>query len=158
MPVRCTFTLNNRNRSTLVCDGYGTFEAFSGQKEGLDNPAAIAKPEIGPIPPGTYYLVDRQSGGLLGKLRDTLAPVVSTDRTKWFTLWNPKSGDVTMINGIMRRNFRLHPEGPHALSEGCITLVNPAEFEMLQRFIRRSPPMLSVPGSPMKAYGTVTVQ
>ncbi|WP_347879158.1 tlde1 domain-containing protein [Caballeronia sp. BCC1704] len=73
-------------------------------------------------------------------------------------LWNPKSGNVTMVNGVARRNFRLHPEGRRELSEGCITLVNPAEFELLQRFIRRSPPVLSVPGSSMKAYGTVTVR
>ncbi|VXC89154.1 conserved hypothetical protein [Burkholderia sp. 8Y] len=158
MPVRCTFTLNNREHSTLVCEGYGTIEAFSGNKKGRDNPAEIATPDIGPIPPGTYYLIDRRSGGLLGGLRDILTPLYSTDHSKWFALWNPKTGDVTMVNGIMRRNFRLHPEGPLGLSMGCITVVNPAEFEFLQRFIRRSPPMLSVPGSSLKAYGTVTVR
>ncbi|WP_375336505.1 tlde1 domain-containing protein [Caballeronia sp. EK] len=63
MTVRCTFTLNNRSRSTLACDGYGTLEVFSGQKEGQDNLAAIVKPEFGPIPPGTYYLVNRSSRG-----------------------------------------------------------------------------------------------
>ncbi|WP_347879161.1 tlde1 domain-containing protein [Caballeronia sp. BCC1704] len=84
MPVRCVFTLNNRRTSTLVCEGYGTVEAFSGQKEGRDNPARIETPDVGPIPPGIYYLVDRQSGGLLGRMRDILSPIASADRTKWF--------------------------------------------------------------------------
>ncbi|WP_250473996.1 DUF2778 domain-containing protein [Caballeronia sp. GAFFF1] len=159
MPVRCTFTLDNRRTSTLVCEGYGTVEAFSGQKEGRDNPEKVATPKIGPIPPGQYYIVDRLSGGVLGALRDFGAPIVgSTDRRKWFMLWNPRTGDVTMINGIQRGQFRLHPEGTHGISEGCITLVNPAEFEFLQQFIRRSPPALTVPGSALKAYGTVTVR
>ncbi|WP_407642193.1 tlde1 domain-containing protein [Caballeronia catudaia] len=101
----------------------------------------------------------RQSGGNLGGLRDSIAPRIgSTDHRKWFTLWNPKTGDITNINGVMRRNFRLHPVGERELSEGCITLVNPAEFELLQRFIRRSPPLISVPGSSLKAYGTVEVR
>ncbi|MFM0053013.1 DUF2778 domain-containing protein [Caballeronia grimmiae] len=159
MPVQCTFRLNNRATSTLVCLGYGTVEAFSGQKLGRDNPAEVATRQIGPIPRGTYYIVDRQSGGLLGSLRDNFSPHVgSTDRRKWFMLWNPRSGDMTNIDGVTRGNFRLHPEGQRGLSEGCITLVNPAEFELLQRFIRRSPPSLPVPGSVLKAYGMVTVE
>ncbi|BCQ24773.1 DUF2778 domain-containing protein [Caballeronia sp. NK8] len=159
MAVRCTFTLNNKQTSTLACSGYGTVEAFSGQMRGRDNPAEVATKDIGPIPPGTYYIVDRQSGGMLGDIRDRLAPIAgSTDRTKWFTLWNPRTGDSTKINGVIRSHFRIHPEGSRAVSEGCITLVNPAEFELLQRYIRRSPPVLPVPGSTLKAYGTVEVK
>jgi hypothetical protein len=65
---------------------------------------------------------------------------------------------MTNINGVMRGNFRIHPIGEREVSEGCITLVNPAEFEMLQRFIRSSPPIKSVPGTSLKAYGTVEVK
>lgn len=159
MPVNCTFKLNNRETSTLVCAGYGTVEAFSGQKHGRDNPDAVTIAKIGPIPRGTYYLVDRQSGGLLGRVRDALAPYVgSTERTKWFMLWNPETGDMSNIKGVIRGQFRLHPVGNEERSEGCITLVNPAEFELLQRFIRTSPPILPVPGSTLRAYGMVTVK
>ncbi|WP_244818178.1 DUF2778 domain-containing protein [Caballeronia sp. Lep1P3] len=159
MAIRCTFTLNNRNTSTLVCSGYGTVEAFSGRMRGRDNPDAITLEGIGPIPKGTYYLVDRQSGGMFGAVHDALSPRLgSTDRTKWFMLWNPKTGDITNIQGVRRGQFRLHPAGDRGLSEGCITLVNPAEFELLQRFIRRSPPLLLLPGTTLKAYGTVTVK
>ncbi|MFP3557195.1 DUF2778 domain-containing protein [Paraburkholderia sp. SIMBA_049] len=160
MTIRCTFTLNNRDTSTLVCEGFGTLEAFSGQKQGRDSPDEIATPKIGPIPPGTYYLVDRQSGGLMGWAYEAAGRYfgLTTDRHTWFALWNPKTGDTTMVHGVTRGNFRLHPVGPAGLSEGCITLVNPGEFEYLQRFIRRSSPVLSVPGSELKAYGTVEVR
>ncbi|WP_309926535.1 MULTISPECIES: tlde1 domain-containing protein [unclassified Caballeronia] len=73
-------------------------------------------------------------------------------------LWNPRSGDETNIKGVKRSNFRLHAVGADERSEGSITLVNPAEFELLQRFIRRSPPSMSVPGSTLKSYGMVTVR
>lgn len=127
---------------------------------GRDNPDAVASKGIGPIPKGTYYIVDRQSGGMLGAVYDALAPHLgSTDMTKWFTLWNPNTGDVTNIQGVTRGNFRLHPVGDRERSEGCITLVNPAEFEFLQRFIRRSPPALPLPGTTLlRAYGTVIVK
>ncbi|MEM5345446.1 DUF2778 domain-containing protein [Paraburkholderia azotifigens] len=160
MPVHCTFTLNRKDTSTLVCEGYGTVEAYSGQMDGRDNPDRVATPKIGPIPPGTYYIVDRESGGMLGAVYDTVGPLmhVTTDHRSWFSLWNPRTGDTTMIDGVRRGNFRLHPEGPHRVSEGCITLVNPAEFESLQRFIRRSPARLPVPGSNLKAYGWIEVK
>lgn len=63
-----------------------------------------------------------------------------------------------MINGIQRGNFRLHPEGLMHLSEGCITVVSPFEFDNLQRYIRLRQPDLPVPGSTMRAYGTVDVK
>ncbi|MDR5838050.1 DUF2778 domain-containing protein [Caballeronia sp. LZ034LL] len=159
MPVWCTFTLNGKETSTLVCDGYGTVEAFSGRLEGRDNPQLSDRPRIGPIPPGVYYLIDRQSGGTLGFARDWIAEAMgSTDHSKWFALWNPRTGDTTMINGIKRGLFRLHPAGDRRLSEGCITVVNSAEFEYLQRFIRKTPGQIQIPGTTLNSYGTVEVR
>ncbi|WP_323045898.1 tlde1 domain-containing protein, partial [Paraburkholderia sp.] len=48
--------------STLRCDGVGDFAAFSGNSSGKNNPAAVAVPDVGPLPPGRYYIVDRGSG------------------------------------------------------------------------------------------------
>ncbi|RZF30798.1 DUF2778 domain-containing protein [Paraburkholderia sp. UYCP14C] len=160
MPVRCTFSLNNNTTSALYSSGFGTVTAYSGQKWGRDNPMATATPEIGPIPEGTYYIVDRQSGGTLGWARDLWSEYGygTTDRTKWFALWNPNTGDTTVINGIRRGNFRLHPEGPQHLSEGCITVVSHQQFDQLRRFIRSHKADLSVPGSALRAYGTVDVR
>ncbi|CAG4893377.1 DUF2778 domain-containing protein [Paraburkholderia gardini] len=160
MPIRCTFGLNSKTTSALHCSGFGTVTAYSGQKWGRDNPKAIAAQDVGPLPPGTYYIVDRQSGGMLGWARDLWSEYGygTTDRTTWFALWNPTTGDTTMVNGIRRGNFRLHPEGPRRLSEGCITVVSHLEFDQLNRFIRSRKPTLQVPGSDMRAYGTVDVR
>lgn len=73
-------------------------------------------------------------------------------------LWNAHGGDVTMIHGIQRGSFRLHPEGDLQLSEGCITVKNAADFERLQKHIRMFRPSLPVPGSDLKAYGRVEVR
>lgn len=160
MPVRCTFLLNNKTTSTLECSGFGLVDAYSGQKQGRDNPRDTAMSNIGPLPAGTYYLVDRQSGGMLGWARDWYDAHGwgTTDHSKWFMLWNPNGGDTTMIDGIRRGNFRLHPEGPMRLSEGCITVVSPFAFESLQRYIRSHNADLPVPGSTLRAYGTVDVR
>ncbi|MFT0167672.1 tlde1 domain-containing protein [Paraburkholderia mimosarum] len=64
----------------------------------------------------------------------------------------------TMINGIKRGRFRLHPEGPARLSEGCITVISPFAFDSLRRYIRSHPAALPVPGSTLRAYGTVEVR
>ena len=160
MPIRCTFSLNNQPTSTLYCSGFGVVAAYSGQKQGRDNPNDTAMPDIGPLPAGTYYIVDRQSGGRFGWFWDWYDAhgFGSTDHTKWFMLWNAHGGDSTMIDGIKRGHFRLHPEGPMRLSEGCITVVSPFAFENLRRYIRSQPSNLPVPGSTLRAYGTVEVR
>jgi hypothetical protein len=160
MPINCTFLLNRRATSTLSCPGFGELEAYSGRESGRDNPDAITLEKTGPIPPGTYYLVDRQSGGTMGWMRDLWGKFGygTTDHTKWFMLWNARSGDHTNINGVKRGEFRLHPEGPARLSEGCITVKDPAGFERLQRYIRRGPPRIPVPGTSLRAYGRVEVK
>ncbi|WP_109480382.1 DUF2778 domain-containing protein [Paraburkholderia sp. C35] len=160
MTIRCTFLLNDQATSQLFCSGFGSVEAYSGTRQGRDNPRATAMPNVGPLPVGTYYIVDRESGGTLGWIKDWFSAHGwgTTDRSRWFMLWNPKSGDTTMINGIQRGKFRLHPEGPMHLSEGCITVVNAFAFDNLQRYIRTRKPDLPVPGGLMRAYGTVEVR
>jgi hypothetical protein len=143
----------------LECSGYGAIEAYSGHGKGRNNPADVADVGVGAIPPGTYYLIDRKSGGRIGWLRDEIGPYVgTTDRHLWFTLWNAHGGDMTMINGIRRGNFRLHPDGRMHESDGCIVIKSPAEFDRLQRYIRHFTPDIPIPGSDMKAYGRVDVR
>jgi hypothetical protein len=159
MPVKCTFVLNDQTYSTLTCEGTAPVQAFSGTDQGRDNPDDTAIKNVGPLPKGTNYLVDRQSGGLLGPIRDWFSEhTISTDRRTWFMLWNPVSGDMTNINGIQRGNFRLHPIGQRRLSEGCITVVQPYEFDRLQKFIRSRGLTVPVPGTTLRAYGTVEVK
>jgi len=59
MPVRCTFSLNSRETSRLACEGFGSVVAYSGRGKGRDNPYDVADKDVGALPPGTYYLVDR---------------------------------------------------------------------------------------------------
>ncbi len=160
MPIRCTFELNGKSTSFLNCPGVGMLPAFSGRDKGRDNPEATGIETIGPIPKGTYYIVDRQSGGHLGWLRDAWGEigVGTTDHTQWFMLWNKDTGDSTYVGNVKRGQFRLHPIGPLGLSEGCITVTNPTTFERFAAFLRKNGADLPVPGSSLKAYGTVEVK
>jgi len=96
----------------------------------------------------------------MGSIRDfVLKHFYGTDRTTWFALY--RSDDViddwTSINGIRRGNFRLHPIGPRRLSDGCIAIVSPSQFKMLYDRLK-STPTISIPGTAMRAYGTVDVR
>ena len=159
MGLACSFALNRQATSQLVCPGLGSFAAFSGQKEGRNNPAAIDKPDIGPLPTGRYFIVDRQSGGRMGWLRDTvLADFYTTDRSAWFALYRDdgKVDDETSVNGVTRGAFRLHPFGPRGLSEGCITLLHAADFTRLHDQLKKDGLTTAIPGGGA-AYGTVDV-
>lgn len=74
------YALNGLPSSILTVPGIGNFSAFSGQLYGRNNPTMASKPEIGPIPPGRYFIVNRQSGGRLGGLSDfALKNIYGTD-------------------------------------------------------------------------------
>jgi len=67
--IDCKFELNNKPMSTFWC-GAASFPAFSGLGKHVNHRAFACHPNLGPIPPGTYYIFDRQSDGLLGPFRD----------------------------------------------------------------------------------------
>lgn len=73
-------------------------------------------------------------------------------------LWNKATGDSTLVNGVVRGQFRLHPEGRLRLSEGCITLADRHGFNALARRLRARGADLPVPGTSYRAYGTVEVK
>jgi hypothetical protein len=144
-----------------VCDGR-SFTAFSGRGVDVDDPTKGADAMRGPLPPGTYYILDRNSAGHLGWLRDAFHSYFNGyDVTKWFMLWrdngNGKVEDSTLFNGVMRGQFRLHPIGPLGLSEGCITVMDVNQFDSLRDYLLRSPQAF-VPGTSIRYYGTVTVK
>ena len=153
-------TLNSKAFTVLECKDVGNFPVFSGTGAGRDNPADVAMADIGPLPLGRYYIVDRQSGGHLGYLKDFfLEHIYGTDRGKWFALYRDDGviDDFTFIQGVKRGNFRLHPIGPRGLSEGCITLANPVNFDALRNALL-STKLVNVPGFAGQAYGTVDVR
>lgn len=159
MSVFCTFNLNGRATSPLVCSGFGSVPAYSGHGSGLNNPQAVANVGVGAIPPGTYYIVDRHSGRFFGWILDDFGPMFgTTDRRKWFMLWNPLTGDATMVHGVKRGLFGLHPDGPQHESDGCITLKSEADFERLHDYLKAKGATIPIPGTDMKAYGRVDVR
>nr|WP_236669311.1 DUF2778 domain-containing protein [Burkholderia gladioli] len=114
---------------------------------------------VGPIPKGTYYILDRQSGGHAGWLYDARGKYECgiTDHTEWFALWNASTADSTYVGNAKRGHFRLHPMGPRRLSEGYIFVTNPTTFDRPVDFLRPSSADLP-PGLSFKAYGTVEVK
>ncbi|WP_186203901.1 DUF2778 domain-containing protein [Burkholderia gladioli] len=160
MPVECSFILNKQPISTLHCPGLGHFSAFSGNGLHTNNPESVTVISKGPLPKGVYYIVDRESGGHLGWLRDVVKDMGNnTHRADWFALYrNDGKIDVeTIVNGIRRAHFRLHPIGSRRISNGCITLPSVSQFATLRAFLK-SQPMFDVLGTKLKAYGRVTVK
>lgn len=157
-PAMWSFRLNGSYVSYLQCHPVGRIPAFSGSGSARNDFKSTNKEGVGPLPLGIYYIVDRQSGGKLGWLKDTTYPAYSgVDRTKWFALWNSVSGDSVTIKGVKRQNFRLHPAGFWGISEGCITITNGYDFEQIERYLRSRSPDLPVPGQVMLAHGFIEV-
>lgn len=151
--INCTFELNSKPMSALQC-GASSFPAFSGFGSHANKREYACHASVGPIPHGAYYIFDRQSGGLLGPLRD-----IFSDRKDWFALYalDGKIDDATYCNKVKRGSFRLHPKGPLGISEGCITIETHGDFRRLTALLKGSA-QVAIPGSDLKAYGKVVVR
>lgn len=131
-----------------------SFPAFSGLGDHVNRRASACIQNKGPIPPGTYYIFDRQSGGLLGSLRDLF-----NDHSNWFALHaiDNKIDDETYCNKVKRGAFRLHPKGDWGISEGCIIINSKIDYQFL-RTILKNTKQEPVPGSQLLAYGKLIVR
>ena len=80
-------------------------------------------------------------------------------RSQWFALFQEGSppDDYTVIHGVRRGKFRLHPVGYWGKSEGCITLLHPSQFDTLRKWLTAQPPE-NIPGTQVTYYGTVIVR
>jgi hypothetical protein len=76
-----TFELNNQPMSAFK-HGAISFPAFSGLGEHVNRRISPCLANEGHIPPGTYYIVDRQNGGLLRPLYDMFGR-----HSDWFALY-----------------------------------------------------------------------
>lgn len=85
-----------------------SFPAFSGLGKSANKRQFVCLKGAGPIPPGGYYIVAREPGGLLGPLRDLF-----NVRSEWFALYadDGKVDDEMLCNEVKRGSFRLHPKG-----------------------------------------------
>lgn len=151
--ISCTFELNSKPMSALV-SGAMAFPAFAGLGAHANRREFACHVNVGPIPPGDYYIFDRQSGGLLGPLRD-----IFTGRGDWFALYadDGRIDDETLCNAIKRGSFRLHPKGGLGRSEGCVVIDSQADFQRFRAILKGSK-QVDVPGARIKAYGKLTVK
>lgn len=149
---RCSFDLNGLAMSSLRV-GAQSFPAFSGLGEHANKRSSACLRGQGPLPPGTYYIFDRQSGGMLGAVRDFF-----TGRDDWFALYaaDGRIDDETFCDEVTRGNFRLHPKGRIGRSEGCVVLDRQQDFIVLRSILKSLEPR-SVPGTKLSAYGTLLV-
>ena len=150
--VSCYFILNSAEFSRLSYNGRHA-QAFSGNGIYRNKPQYAGIVNNGPIPPGLYYIVDRESGGLFGPLRDFF-----TGRDEWFALYRQDGtiDDEMFINGVRRGEFRLHPIGPARTSLGCITLQSHTEFDRMRSYLLQAP-VTTITRTRMRTYGTVSV-
>jgi hypothetical protein len=157
--IRCTFMLNSYGLSTLSVPGVGFFPAYSGNAgEHRNNPNSVAVKEVGPLPPGRYYIVDRPTGSWRNILKNEALSITSgSDRKLWFALYREDSrlDDLTFIYQVERGNFRLHPAGYSGESKGCITLPNHSHYDILRgSLLQTAKAKIS---ACLTAYGTVQV-
>jgi len=95
----CTFELNGKPMSNFVLDGV-KYPAFSGLGEHVNKRESSCMASKGPTPPGTYFIVDRQSGGIRDWLRNQNP---KTSKREWFALYadDGKIDDETLCAQIM---------------------------------------------------------
>ena len=157
--IRCTFHLNNAQLSTLSCPGIGFFPAYSGNAgKYRNNPEESSTAERGPLPPGRYFIVTRQKGGLRSRWHDLIKELESgSNRDLWFALYREDGviDDMAFIDNVQRGSFRLHPAGQSGISNGCITLPNHSHYRVLLGALLRTGSIMITPQ--LKAFGTVQV-
>ena len=149
----CTFELNGQPMSSFKI-GASSFPAFSGLGEHINRRVSACIPSHGPIPPGEYFILDRESGGRLGWLRDLFS-----GRTDWFALYanDGKIDDETWCAEVKRGRFRLHPKGPRGVSEGCIVIDQESDFQLVRAILRSKKP-IDVEGTDIHAWAKVIVK
>lgn len=156
--LQCYFHLNGGKYATLSVPGVGFFPAFSGNGEAMNSLESSHMPNIGPIPPGRYYILLRGLGGIYTQTKDSVnAFFTGSNRSEWFSLYRDDGliNDETFIDGIRRGEFRLHPIGPSGLSKGCITLYSQSDFKVLASALLRTGGQHL--GNYMIAHGVVQV-
>lgn len=136
--------------ASLAIAGF-SFPAFSGDGLFRNRRTHMCLPNQGPIPVGTYFILDRQSGGHLGEIHRLI-------KGDWFALFADDRviDDERYCAGLLRGQFRLHAKGPRGLSQGCITLDRQYDFDLLCQVLKMTE-VQNIPGTTYKAYGRIRV-
>jgi len=149
------FRLNDQPMSRLDIGSFSV-DAFSGDGKHRNKKGSMCMKDEGPIPNGLYYIVDRESGGLFGKLRD-----IRGGKSDWFALYandgmlNDTLEDSMFCHNVERGLFRLHPKGMLGISKGCIVIEKKTDFLSLRHFLLTY--RHKIPGTEIYTYGTIQV-
>ena len=114
----------------------------------MNDPKAQHIANMGPIPVGSYYIVDRVTGGILGAIIEPL-------KKDWFSLYADDGiiDDQTTVGQVTRGQFRMHYG---TVSNGCITFSNKSWFQIMRNDFINTDKKL-IPNTNIWAYGKVTV-
>lgn len=149
----CEFELNGKEISAFKM-GASSYPAFSGLDDHVNKRPLVCVPNLGAIPPGRYYVIDRPSGGRLGWLWD-----LRSGRKDWFALYavDGKIDDETWCEKVKRGEFRLHPKGPLGISAGCIVIDKEVDFQLIRARLRSSP-AVNIPEINIDAWAELVVK
>jgi hypothetical protein len=151
-------SLNSQETTTLEhhqnIDGFTwitSSRVFSGEGEHRNKPESTNIKDKGPIPTGTYYIVDRPEGGTLDQIVSWLR-----DKDEWFALYRKDEtiDDWTEIGEVKRGLFRLHLG---TISFGCITFCDEKEFKLERERLLKTERDL-IPDTNILHYGTIEVE
>jgi hypothetical protein len=142
--------LNGNSTTSLINVRGGSHLVFSGEGSNRNNPDSINVVDSGPLPTGLYYIVDRQSGGILGGIMDWLR-----GRDSWFALYRDDGliDDQTNIRGVRRGEFRLHYG---TVSKGCVTEPDKNDYKQLHNELMETNTEI-IPGTNIPYRGTIRV-
>jgi len=167
--IHCNVDFNNLYDEGRVAridvGGVGSFPLFSGLGE-LANKSECSYLANAAVPPGSYWIVDRPSGGARSSAETWLKHAFTGNNYyDWFALFR-KDG---VIDDIMRfdigtfhynrKHFRLHPPRPDGsgISEGCITFFRSTDFYTVRAALLRAHKHRILGGNELWAYGDITV-
>ena len=162
-----TFELinNSKSKSLLFFPGVGGFEAYSGNKQYRNQAGCTHVKDIGPLPVGKYWIVNRPTGSLKSEFKQLITKDVINNilqkpspREEWFALYRDDGliNDSTYINQVQRTAFRLHPRGFWGDSYGCITVDSYAEYKLIHKALLAQATQ-RIPNTNIITYGTITV-
>lgn len=148
----CSFELNDKPMSNFKM-GAPSFPAFSGMNEHVNRVISQCIPNQGPIPKGNYYIIDRQSGGLFGPLKDLF-----NEKDEWFALYaiDKDIDDEVYCEQVKRGEFRLHPKGTYGISKGCITINDWTDYQVVRSLLKKTKTKI-IPEVGLECYGKVRV-
>lgn len=152
--LECNFELNNKPMSAFTLNGKA-YPAFSGLGSSINDASATCHKDAGPIPKGSYYILDRQSGGRLGFIYEFFG-----NKSNWFALYADDNhiDDFSLwCEGLVRGEFRLHPKIGTGISKGCIVIDNMSDFKIIETLLRARQPT-PIKGTDLLAWGKVTVK